>query len=227
MSLFRADSANPFPGPHQGISAGQRGVPLEQAKAVVILVHGRGATAAGILPLSDEFDLDGVCYLAPQAAGHTWYPYSFLSPTELNEPGLSSGLQRIDDLIGEVTATGLSHQQIVLAGFSQGACLISEYAARHPKRYGGIIAWSGGVIGDRVDLSLYSGSLEQTPVFLGCSDVDPHIPVERVDETEEVFQTLGASVTRRIYPGMGHTINQDELKIAGKMIAATAHSDLK
>lgn len=218
MSLFRADSANPFSGPHQGIAAEQRGVPLEKAKAVLLLVHGRGATAAGLLPLADEFGLSDVCYLAPQASGYTWYPYSFLSPTQQNEPGLSSGLQRIDDLIGEVTEAGLSHQQIVLAGFSQGACLVSEYAARHPKRYGGIIAWSGGVIGDRVDLTLYSGSLDQTPVFLGCSDVDPHIPVERVDETEKVFQKLGASVTKRIYPGMGHTINQDELESAREIL---------
>lgn len=218
MTLFRANSTKPFTGPHQPSALLQEGVPIEDAKAVMILVHGRGASAESMLPLAGAIAIGETCYIAPQAAGFTWYPYSFLSPAEQNEPGLSSGLQKIHDLVEQVTAAGLPHHQILLAGFSQGACLVSEYVARHPQTFGGVIAWSGGLIGDRVDPALYSGSLEQTPVFLGCSDVDPHIPVERVNETEQVFLQLGAVVTKRIYPGMGHTVNEDELEAARQML---------
>ncbi|HBX67460.1 MAG TPA: phospholipase, partial [Balneolaceae bacterium] len=144
--------------------------------------------------------------------GNTWYPYSFLAPTDQNQPGLSSGLQKIHDIIEELESEGISKENIYLLGFSQGACLASEFVARHPAKYAGLIALSGGVIGDAVNPEEYSGDLNGTPVFLGCSDVDAHIPKERVNETEELLKKLGASVTKKLYPGMGHLVNNDEIE---------------
>tara|TARA_R100000479_G_C6360590_1_gene192854 strand:- start:576 stop:1094 length:519 start_codon:yes stop_codon:yes gene_type:complete len=153
-----------------------------------------------------------IAYRAPQANGNTWYPYSFLAPTDQNQPGLSSGLQKIHDIIEELESEGISKENIYLLGFSQGACLASEFVARHPAKYAGLIALSGGVIGDAVNPEEYSGDLNGTPVFLGCSDVDAHIPKERVNETEELLKKLGASVTKKLYPGMGHLVNNDEIE---------------
>ena len=209
--MFRANSDNPFKGPHQNSNIVRAGASPDDATAAIIFIHGRGATAESILMLADEFDTDGMHLAAPQASGLQWYPLSFLAPTERNEPGLSSGLQVIHDMITDLESEGLSRDKIILLGFSQGACLASEFVARHPARYGGLIALSGGLIGDSVPADNYSGSLENTPVFLGCSDIDPHIPKMRVDESAIILEGLNAGVNKKIYPGMGHTVNEDEI----------------
>jgi predicted esterase len=177
----------------------------------MVLLHGRGATAQGILSLADELSHPGFAYLAPQAAGNTWYPLSFLAPLDRNEPYLSSALSNISSTLESLAATGIPDERIALLGFSQGACLALEFSARHARRYGGVFGLSGGLIGPQGTPREYASSLAGTPVFLGCSDTDPHIPSERVIESAEVFRRLGAAVTTRLYPRMGHTVNQDEL----------------
>ena len=186
----------------------------------MILVHGRGATAESILDLATFLQHPHLAYVAPQAAGNTWYPYSFLSPTELNQPYLSSALLRLGECLAEIEEAGISAAATFLGGFSQGACLTAEFVARNPRRYGGAFLFSGGLIGPEGSLSGYAGSLAGTPVFLGCSDVDPHIPLARVRETARILQDIGARVDVRIYPGMGHTINRDELEAAQAILTA-------
>lgn len=198
-------------GPHQNQPVIQSGPKWDDAKAVMIMIHGRGATAEDILSLSAEFNFDGVACLAPQAKDNTWYPFSFLNPIEMNEPGITSGLALIDSIVYMLLQKGFTSEQIYLLGFSQGACLGLEYVARNPKKYGGVFGLSGGLIGDKVVPQNYFGNLQRTEVFLGCSDVDPHIPLQRVDETAEIFKKLGANVTKRIYKGMAHTVNKDEI----------------
>lgn len=213
--------SNPIPttpGPHQGQKVYTTGKPLDEAAAVMILIHGRGATAPSILELADVLHHPEMAYLAPQAANNTWYPYSFLSPIPQNEPGISSGLQVIGDLIAQTEASGIPRQKIIVAGFSQGACLASEYIARNPDRYGGLLAFSGGVIGPLGMKRQDSGDLQEMPVFLGCSDIDPHIPLQRVEETAAVFTQLNAHVNLQIYPNMPHTIIQDEIDEAMKIV---------
>ena len=188
------------------------GADVRTARLALIVVHGRGGTAREMLALAAEFDLDDVAVLAPQAAGNTWYPYSFLSPMDQNEPGLSSGLAVLAGLVGELGEGGIEPQRVAILGFSQGACLSLEFAARHARTYGAIVGLSGGLIGPPGTPRDYKGSLAGTPVFLGCSDIDAHIPVERVRESSDVFRRLGADVDERIYPGIGHTINRDELE---------------
>jgi len=224
MPLFRVDPEHPFRGPHQGLPQAEHGASLSRAKAAMVMVHGRGATAQSMFPLADEFAQPDFYYRAPQAYKHTWYPYSFLAPKEQNQPGISSGIQLLHDLLKDITAAGISIEKIIFLGFSQGACLATEFAARHPKKLGGIVAFSGGLIGPEIDESNYTGSMEQTPVFLGCSDVDPHIPKERVDKTEEIFSQLNSDVTKRIYEGMGHTVNEDEIKVVRGMMAGVLSS---
>jgi predicted esterase len=222
MSLFKATTEDSFSGPHQGQNIAKGGPDLKNAKAAMIMVHGRGASAESIIGLANEFDhKDQITFLAPQAKGSTWYPYSFLAPTDQNQPGLNSGLQAIFDLVQKAENEGIKKENIFILGFSQGACLATEFVARHPGKYAGVIALSGGLIGDSVNPNNYSGELNQTPVFLGCSDIDPHIPKERVDETEEVFSKLGASVTKKIYPGMGHLVNEDEIMHIQELINST------
>jgi len=187
------------------------GTILDEADAVMIMIHGRGASAQDILSLAYEIDVLSIAYIAPQAKDNTWYPYTFLSPNKRNEPNLSSALAVINSLIDMLKQKGFSSEQIYLLGFSQGACLSLEYAARNPKKFGGIFGLSGGLIGSEVQTQNYFGNLEETKVFLGCSDVDPHIPLKRVNETEEVFRKLNANVTKRIYKGMAHAVNQDEI----------------
>jgi predicted esterase len=196
---------------HQNQPLYSYGKPLEQAQAAMILIHGRGATAESILTLAEELYHPDIVYLAPQATGYTWYPYSFLVPIEQNEPGISSGIAVIESLVNEISAAGIPYERILIGGFSQGACLATEYTARHARRYGGLLGFSGGLIGPEGTPRDYAGSLDGTPVFLGCSDVDPHIPKARVELTAEVLGKLGGEVTVRLYPGMGHTINQDEI----------------
>jgi predicted esterase len=207
-------------GPHQGQPVLLAGKPLNEAKAAMILVHGRGATAESILTLAGELKQPDFAYLAPQAAGNTWYPYSFLSPIENNEPGLSSALAALASLVARIEAGGIPAEKIIVGGFSQGACLATEFTARNARRYGGVVGLSGGVIGPPGTPRNYPGSLEGTPVFLGCSDIDPHIPLERVHETTAVLKALGGQVTERIYPNMGHTVNLDEIKHVRAMMEA-------
>ncbi|WP_135830126.1 alpha/beta hydrolase [Halorussus halobius] len=204
--------------PHAGQPVGTAGAALDDADAAVVLVHGRGATAESMLEMAGEFAADGVAYLAPQAKGRTWYPNSFLEAIETNEPSLSSALALVEDVLGRVRNAGVPTDRTALVGFSQGACLSSEYVARNADRYGGLAALSGGLIGPEGTPREYDGDLAGTPVFLGCSDVDPHIPVERVHETRDVLDELGADVTERIYEGMGHGVNEEELEYVAKLV---------
>jgi predicted esterase len=181
------------------------------ARLTVILLHGRGASADDILELAEKLRCDDAAYLAPQAAGHSWYPYSFLAPIGQNEPGLSSALGVLSRMIESLQYQGVESERIGLLGFSQGACLALEFAARHARRYAGVFALSGGLIGAPGTPRNYPGSFAGTPVFLGCSDVDPHIPLERVRESGEVLSRMDANVDMRIYPQLGHALIADEI----------------
>jgi predicted esterase len=185
----------------------------------MILVHGRGASAADIMTVGAELTHPGFAYLAPQAAGQTWYPNPFTAPLESNEPFLSSAMEVIESVLESVVTT-VPATRVILLGFSQGACLTLEFAARHSRRYGGVVGFSGGLIGPGGTLRDYPGSFDGTPVFLGCSDVDPHIPKERVVEAADVFKRMGADVTMRLYPGMGHTVSADEIESVRKIVDA-------
>lgn len=214
-----------IPDPHRDQPVLIAGAPVEEARAALILVHGRGASAGDIMTLVPEIDQPGFAYLAPQAADFTWYPYSFLAPIAQNEPGLSSGLAVLAELVAQLGEAGLPPEQVFLLGFSQGACLALEFVARNRRRYGGIVGLSGGLIGPEGTNWMEPGAvlegagpLAGTPVFLGCSDTDPHIPKERVLESVQVLGDLGAQVTYRLYPGMGHTVNQDELDVVREML---------
>ena len=210
-------------GPHQGQPIVAAGRPLKEADAAMVMVHGRGATAESILELAQEFGHPELAYVAPQAAGYQWYPYSFLAPMPQNEPGLSSGLARLGEVLALLESEGVPPERTVLLGFSQGACLALEFTARNARRYGGVVGLSGGLIGPPGTPREYEGGFAGTPVFLGCSDRDPHIPRERVDETAEVLREMGAEVTERIYPGMGHTVNEDEVELVrGMLLQLTA-----
>lgn len=213
-------SATPFKGPHQGQRVLHAGEPLERARAAMVMVHGRGASAPDILTLVPELDVGGFAYLAPQAAGNTWYPNSFLAPIPSNEPWLSSALQAVADVLARIAEAGVPAERTMVLGFSQGACLSTEYVARNARRYGGVAGLSGGLIGPDGTPRNYEGSLEGTPVFLGCSDVDFHIPKERVLHTAEVLRGLGGEVTARLYPNMGHTVVQDEIEFVRGLMQA-------
>src|SRR6266849_8843776 len=210
-------SAN-ITGPHQGQPLLVEGSPLESARAAMIMVHGRGATAQDILTLPADLHQPGFPYLAPPAAGNTWYPNSFLAPIPSNEPGLSSGLAVIASILDQLAGANISAERTIILGFSQGACLSLEYVARNARRYGGVIALSGGLIGPEGTPRDYPGSLAGTPVFLGCSDIDPHIPKERVLHSARVLQALGGQVTAKLYPRLGHTINRDEILMARNIV---------
>jgi phospholipase/carboxylesterase len=194
------------------------GAPLARARAAAILVHGRGASADDILTLAEEFGLDDVAYVAPQAANNTWYPYSFLAPLRQNEPHLTKALATIDAAFAHLAREGFASERIALIGFSQGGCLSLEYAARNATRYGAVAGLSAGLIGPPGTPRDYAGSLAGTPVFLGCSDIDGHIPLERVHLSRDVLTALGGQVTERIYPGMGHTVNADEVSAVMQML---------
>jgi predicted esterase len=190
----------------------------------MIMVHGRGASADDMLALAAQFAGKDFAYLAPQAAHNAWYPHTFLGPLERNEPALSSGLGVLNGLVGEVVDAGLAAERLMLLGFSQGACLALEYGARNARRFGGLVGLSGGLIGPPGTPRDYGGSLDGTPVFLGCSDVDPYIPLDRVEESVAVFRELDGDVTKRIYPGMGHTVSRDEIEFVAQMMSAVASS---
>jgi phospholipase/carboxylesterase len=195
------------------------GLPLREAQAALILVHGRGAGAADILSLAPELSLEGFALIAPQASQNTWYPFSFLAPTAQNEPGLSDGLARIGSLAQEALDAGIAEERIFFLGFSQGACLSVEYAARQARRYGGVFVLSGGLIGDRLEPGRYAGDFGGTPVFMGCSDPDSHIPRARVEESAALLRQMGAAVDLRIYPQMGHTIIKDEVDAVNRLLS--------
>jgi predicted esterase len=196
------------------------GAPLAEAEAAAVLVHGRGATAESMLPLADAFGRDDIAYLAPQAKANTWYPYPFTAPLEANEPWLSSALALLGAVIAKLDENGFPPDRVGLVGFSQGACLSTEFVARNARRYGFVAALTGGLIGPPGTPRDYIGSLAGTPVFLGSSDIDPHVPLERVHETAAVLRGLGAEVDERIYPGMGHTVNEDEIAAVKALLAA-------
>lgn len=205
---------------HEGQPILTYGAPLNDASAAAILVHGRGASARSILGLAPAIAQPGLAFLAPQAANGTWYPYRFLEPIQRNEPYLSSALAVLAGLVGQVNQAGIATEKILLLGFSQGACLSLEFAARNAARYAGVIGLSGGVIGPDGTPRDYPGTLDGTAVFLGCSDFDPHIPEARVHETAAVMTRLGGAVTERIYPGMGHTVNDDEIEFVRALTEA-------
>lgn len=206
-------------GPHQGQPIVTGGAPLATARGALILTHGRGATAESILSLAPLLGADDLAWFAPQASGNTWYPFSFLSPIPQNEPGITSGIQVLHDLVAYIEKAGIPAERIVLAGFSQGACLTLEFGARHARRYGALVGFSGGLIGPDGTPRDYAGSLEGTPVFLGCSDVDAHIPLGRVHESAAVLARLGGKVDERIYPGMPHTVIDDETAAVREIIS--------
>lgn len=209
-------------GPHEGQPAMRAGLPVESARAAMIMVHGRGATAASILSLVPALDVGGFAFLAPQAAGGTWYPNSFMAPIESNEPGITSGLAAIRGAISLVEGAGIPLQRTMLLGFSQGACLSIEFAARNAARYGGLACLSGGLIGPEGTPRDYAGTFDGTPAFLGCSDVDAHIPAGRVLESADILTRMGASVTLRLYPSMGHLVNEEEIAEVRAMMSVLA-----
>ena len=194
------------------------GKKLEEATSAMILIHGRGAPAEDILSLSTHLTHPGLAYLAPQAEDYTWYPNRFIFPVEKNEPYLSSALDVIDKLVKHIEGYNIPSEKIFIGGFSQGACLASEYVIRNPKKYGGLFIFSGGYIGALNQEREPNGDLQNTPVFIGCSDIDPHIPLQRVSETTKLLQAMNAQVTERIYPNMGHTINDEEIELAREII---------
>jgi predicted esterase len=203
--------------PHGDEPVVEEGAALGTAP-VLILVHGRGAAPPNILELVPRLGRSGWTYLAPTAAGRTWYPYSFMAEQAQNEPGLSSAIDVLKRLLDRVMLAGVRPSQIVLLGFSQGACLTAEFAARHPRRYGGVIIFSGGLMGAPGSVAPHPGSFKGTPVFIGCSDVDSHVPRTRVEESAAIFTQMGAITTCRIYPGMGHVVNDDEIAFAQQVL---------
>jgi predicted esterase len=207
--------------PHRGQPVLTLGPAPKDARLTMVMAHGRGASAEDMMGLATELGTSDVAFLAPQAAGRTWYPYSFLSPLQDNEPGISSGLRVLAGLVDSLVAQGIAHGRIALLGFSQGACLSLEFAARHPQPYAAVVGLSGGLIGPPGTPRGYPGSFRGAPVFLGCSDIDPHIPLERVSETAEVFRRMAATVDERIYPGMGHTVNPDELAAVNALLLSS------
>jgi predicted esterase len=207
--------------PHAEARVLRAGAAIPDARLVAVLLHGRGASAEDILGLASEFSVSDVAYLAPQASGATWYPLSFLAPIERNEPALSSALRTIARLLDDVQQQGVTVDRVALMGFSQGACLALEFAARFARRYAAVAALSGGLIGPPATPRHYQGSFDGTPVFIGCSDIDPHIPLERVRESTAVLTRMGARVDERIYPGMPHTVNRDELEAVDALLSKT------
>lgn len=214
--MTRDSSSRPDPHAAQPVYAA--GAALNDARLAVVLLHGRGAGASDMLDVAAALDVGDVAFLVPQAERSTWYPQRFLAPLEANEPWLSSALLTVDRAVsGAVDVLG-SHERVFVGGFSQGACLALEYVARHPRRYAGVAGLSGGLIGPPGTPRVERGSLAGTPVFLGCSDRDPHIPVASIEEAVHVLGRLGAVVTRRLYPGLGHTINADEIEAVRGML---------
>jgi phospholipase/carboxylesterase len=194
------------------------GKPIAEAQKAMILVHGRGADAQDIMSLASYFPVKDFALLAPEATGNTWYPYSFMSPVTSNEPWLTSALHLLAQIVNEIEAGGIEKHNIYFLGFSQGACLTLEFIARNAARYGGVIAFTGGLIGEKIDTANYKGDFEGMPVFIGTSDPDPHVPVTRVQETTRQLTSMHAQVTEKVYPMMGHTITQEEIREANQIV---------
>jgi phospholipase/carboxylesterase len=211
--------SNTRPGPHQGQPVRLLGEPLERARAAMVMLHGRGAMAEDILTLVPLLDQEGFAYLAPQANGNTWYPNKFSAPLADNEPWLSSALEAVAQALALVAQAAIPPERTMLLGFSQGACLALEFAARHARRYGAVVGLTGALIGPSNTPRDYTGSLAGTPVFVGGSDVDFHIAKERMAETAQVLTRLGGQVTTRFYPNMGHEVNQDEIDFVRGIMA--------
>jgi len=211
----------PIP-PHGGQPVDRLGAPLASARAAVIMIHGRGAAPGSILELVPAIGHPQVAYLAPAASGGTWYPLGFMAPIGRNEPGITSGISVIHALIDTVLGAGIAADRVALLGFSQGACLACTAAQRRPLRYGGLVIFSGGLIGPPGTTWNENGTFGATPVFLGCSAHDPHIPEVRVHETAGVFERMGAEVTTRIYPGADHVVNDEEIAVARDLLARLA-----
>ncbi len=194
------------------------GSEISKAKKALILLHGRGGSAEDILSLTNHLEVEDFALIAPQATNNTWYPYSFLAPPEQNEPWLSSALKLLKEIVTDIMAQGIDAGNIYFCGFSQGACLTLEFTARNAKKYGGIIAFTGGLIGDKIDRENYKGNFQNTAAFIGSSDPDMHVPVERVYATSNILREMGADVREKIYPNMGHTIIQDEIREANRIL---------
>jgi predicted esterase len=204
--------------PHNGGPVRQFGKPLPEASGAVILLHGRGGSADDILSLAHDLYLPGLVYLAPQAVGNSWYPNSFLAPLAQNEPWLTSALRKVETTLQMADDAGISSDRIVIGGFSQGACLATEFAARHPKRYAGLIAFTGGLIGPPDTDLAHKGDLAGTPTFFGSGDPDPHVPWQRVQQSAKIFAEMGAAVTSRRYANRPHTISSAEIDFAKRLI---------
>jgi phospholipase/carboxylesterase len=189
-----------------------KGKKLGEAERVLVMLHGRGANAEDILSLANYLNISEYTLLAPQATGNSWYPNSFLAPPHMNEPWLSSAIDILDDITDDINENGVDNTNIFYLGFSQGACLTLEYVTRNAKKYGGVVAFTGGLIGDKIYEQNYSGDFESTPVFIGTSDPDPHVPVHRVNDSTKILKAMNAQVTEKIYKNMGHTINEDEIE---------------
>lgn len=196
------------------------GTALTSAKKALVMIHGRGASAEDILGLSTHLHVDNFALIAPQATNYTWYPYSFLEQPKRNEPWLSSAITMLSDVVKDINASGIADENIYFVGFSQGACLTLEFVTRNARRWGGVVAFTGGLIGDQIYHENYRGDFEGTPIFIGTSDPDPHVPVERVNKSVSVLQSMNAKVSSKIYPGMGHTISMDEIEAANAIVFA-------
>jgi phospholipase/carboxylesterase len=196
------------------------GAPLGGAKSAMVMIHGRGGSAPDILGLSTSLEAPGLAFLAPQAAGNTWYPHRFLEPTAANQPHLDAALAAVRGVVDMAAGAGVPADRVIILGFSQGACLATEFAARHPRAYGGVVGLSGGLIGTDEEIETHTGDLAGTPVILGCSDVDFHIPLARVKATTRILSALGAAVDETIYPGMGHGIVPDEIRRVRDLVTA-------
>ncbi|PUZ23469.1 phospholipase [Chitinophaga parva] len=195
------------------------GAPLSATGKVLVMIHGRGGSAEDILSLAAHLHVKDYTLIAPQATGNSWYPYSFLAPTSQNEPYLGSALQMVGDIVKDLNAQGIPNENIYFLGFSQGACLTLEFTTRNATRWGGIAAFTGGLIGDKVNPATYAqGDFAGTPIFIGSSDPDMHVPVPRVQESTKLLQEKHANVYTKIYPHMGHTISQDELDVVNEVI---------
>ncbi|UOE47537.1 alpha/beta hydrolase [Mucilaginibacter sp. SMC90] len=194
------------------------GVPAEQAEKAIIMLHGRGASANSIISLKDHLELEGYAIYAPQASEHSWYPYSFMAPVQNNQPALDSALEVIGELVDDLKQKGIAQENIYFLGFSQGACLTLEYTGRNAGKYGGIIAFTGGLIGEELVEKNYNGDFNHTPILITTGDPDPHVPVGRVNDSVEILKELNADVTLKIYKGRQHTISHEEVVLANKIL---------
>lgn len=203
----------------QVISEGQ---PLSETGKALIMIHGRGASAESILSLADHLPVADFTLFAPQAANHSWYPYSFMAPVAQNQPALDSALALLQGLVTEIIDQGVSSEQIYLLGFSQGACLTAEFAARHAQKFGGLIIFTGGLVGQQLDTQNYRGNFAGTPVLITTGDPDPHVPISRVEETEKIMGAMGATLIKRVYQGRSHTILPEEINLAHEILVKSA-----